>query len=226
MQGVVNVNGTFYISAACPGSFDNGYRESACVHKGSPGGSTSVLTAVPDMTQNLDWDSSTGRIRGVNEVGQLDRALPQRLVFDFAPTARSITTVRFKNVNSGMCLTPYGGSLNNGANIVQWACNGSSPQNWYWNGNEIRNFSSNRCLTVYGGSISDGAVMNQWDCNGSAAQHWDLSPGTAGGAIMINGGSGRCLTIYGGSVTQGADAVQWTCQADSTKHNWVGYTIP
>ncbi|GAA4885988.1 RICIN domain-containing protein [Kitasatospora terrestris] len=106
------------------------------------------------------------------------------------------------------------------------ACNGSSPQNWYWNGNEIRNFSSNRCLTVYGGSISDGAVMNQWDCNGSAAQHWDLSPGTAGGAIMINGGSGRCLTIYGGSVTQGADAVQWTCQADSTKHNWVGYTIP
>ncbi|GAA4885996.1 hypothetical protein GCM10023235_78870 [Kitasatospora terrestris] len=90
------------------------------MHKGSPGGSTSVLTAVPDMTQNLDWDSSTGRIRGVNEVGQLDRALPQRLVFDFAPTARSITTVRFKNVNSGMCLTPYGGSLNNGANIVQW----------------------------------------------------------------------------------------------------------
>ncbi|MFE5086583.1 RICIN domain-containing protein [Streptomyces mirabilis] len=174
------------------------------------------------MTQNLDWDASTGRVRGVNEVAQADRVLPQRLVFDFAPTARPIETVRFRNVSSGKCLLPYGGSLNDGAQVVQWDCNGTSAQNWYWDGSRIRNFQSDRCLTVYGGSTANGAEMTQWRCNGSHAQDWSRATGTAGGSLLVNGGSNLCLTTYGGSSSNGAVSEQWSCQADNAAHNWTG----
>ncbi|WP_146075280.1 RICIN domain-containing protein [Streptomyces sp. Ru71] len=225
MQGVVRAEGSFFISGQCPSSFDVSYREPACVHKGAPGDSTHVLTAVPDMAQNLDWDASTGRIRGVNEVAQADQAYPQRLVYDFYPTARPITTVRFRNVKSGKCLIPYGSSLNNGANVVQWDCNGKSGENWFWNGSEIRNFQSNRCLTVYGSSTANGAYAVQWECNGSTAQRWSGVTGAAGGgSLLVNGNSGLCLTIYGGGTSNGTVATQWTCDKTETAHSWIGYT--
>lgn len=195
MQGVVFAQGSFFMSGTCPGSFDTGYRESDCVHEGAPGGGTSVLTAAPDMTQNLDWDASAGRIHGVNEVGQSTQVMPQRMVFDFAPAAVPLSTVRFMNVNSGKCLLPYHSSLNNGADIIEWDCNGKSPENWYWDGDRIRNFQSNRCLTVYGGSLTQGAQMVQWDCNGSASQDWSRVTGAAGGgSMLVNGISGQRLT--------------------------------
>lgn len=150
---------------------------------------TSVLTAVPDMTQNLDWDASARRIHGVNEVGRSNQVMPQRMVFDFAPSAAPLSTVRFKNVNSGKCLLPYHSSLNNGANVIQWDCNGKSPENWYWDGDRIRNFQSNRCLTVYGGSLTQGAQMVQWDCNGSAAQDWTRVTGRPAAARYSSTGS-------------------------------------
>jgi hypothetical protein len=223
MQGVVFADSAFFISGTCPSSFDNGYRESDCIHKAAPGAAPSVLTAAPDMTQNLDYDAGADRIHGVNEVDQAGEVYPQRVVFDIDPSAGAISTVRFKNVNSGKCLLPYGASLNNGADVVQWDCDGTSPQNWYWSGDTIRNFQSGRCLTVYGGSSTKGALLVQWDCNGSASQEWTRATGAAGdGSILFNGESAQCLTIYGGSTTNGADAVQWPCDATNPAHSWVG----
>ncbi|GAA0385524.1 hypothetical protein GCM10009530_40570 [Microbispora corallina] len=223
MQGVVFAAGSFFISGACPSRFDTGYRESACVHKGLPGGSTSVLTAVPDMTQNLDWDGSGGRVQGVNEVAQSTRPYPQRLVFDFAPTARDIATVRFRNVNSGACLLPAGAGLDNGVAVVQRDCDGSSAENWYWNGSEIRNFQSDRCLTVNGGFTTRGAGIVQWVCNGSPAQSWiRVAGGAGGGSMLVDGNAGMCLTIDGARTDDGAPATQWPCIRTSTAHSWVG----
>ncbi|MEU2059582.1 RICIN domain-containing protein [Streptomyces sp. NPDC013455] len=224
MQGVVQTGGTFYMSGKCPSTFDNSYREPACVHKGAAGTAPSVLTQVPDMAQNLDWDASTGRIRGVNEVAQSTQDKPQRLVFDFEPTARDITAMRLRNVNSGRCLTPYGASLNDGANVVQWECNGHSGENWYWNGSEIRSFLSNRCLTVYGASTANGANAVQWACNGSAAQRWSRVSGAGGGSMLVNGNSGKCLTIYGAGAGDGVQATQWSCDSTDPAHAWIGYT--
>ncbi|MFF3253819.1 RICIN domain-containing protein [Actinacidiphila glaucinigra] len=135
-----------------------------------------------------------------------------------------VETVRFRNVSSGKCLLPYGGSLNDGAQVVQWDCNGTSTQNWYWDGSRIRNFQSDRCLTVYGGSTANGAEMTQWRCNGSAAQDWSQVTGTAGGSLLVNRGSNLCLTLYGGSGSNGAVAVQWSCQPGSAAHNWTDAT--
>lgn len=223
MQGVVFVQGSFLVSGTCPSRFDTGYRESSCVHKGVPAGAPSVLTAVPDATENLDWDVSTGRVQGVNEVAEATQPLPQRLVFDFDPSARPLTTVRFKNVNSGKCLLPAGSGLNNGVAVVQSDCTGTSAQNWYWNGSQIRNFQSDRCLTVYGGKSVAGTGMVQWDCNGSSAQDWTrVTGGAGGGSMLVDGNAGMCLTIDGARTDNGAPATQWPCSAANTAHSWVG----
>ncbi|WP_327287677.1 RICIN domain-containing protein [Streptomyces sp. NBC_01198] len=223
MQGVVYAQGSFFISGACPSRYHTGYRESSCVHKGPPGGATSVLTAAPDMTQNLDWDASTQRVQGVNEVDQSTQKYPQRLVFDFAPNARAITTVRLKNVNSGKCLMPSGSALDNGATVVQQTCDGSSAESWYWNGSEIRDFQSDRCLTVYGGKTAAGTTMVQWDCNKSSAQQWTRGPdGAGGGSMLVDTNAHMCLTIDGARTDDNAPATQWPCLSASTAHYWTG----
>jgi hypothetical protein len=223
MQGVTYAGGDFFISGLCPSSYNNSYRQPACVHKGGVGQATSVLTEVPDMTENLDWDASTGRIRGVNEVAQSDRAVPQRVVFDFSPTARAITVGRFRNVNSNMCLLPYGASLNDGAYIVQAPCDGKSAQNWYWNGNEMRSFVSNSCITVQNSSDAVNAHIVQQACNGSSYQFWSRITGNSG-SMLYSAGSRLCMVPYAGSKSAGADIMQGNCDANSLAYAWIGYT--
>ncbi|MEU4424370.1 RICIN domain-containing protein [Actinoplanes sp. NPDC024001] len=223
MQGVTYDGASFFISGLCPSTYNNSYRQPACVHKGAAGEATSVLTQVPDMTQNLDWDASTGRVRGINEVHQSTEFLPQRLVFDFAPTARAITVGRFRNVNSNMCVLPYAASLNDGAYIVQAACDGKSAQNWYWNGAEMRSFVSDRCMTVEGASNAAGVHIIQAACTNSAYQRWTRVTGN-GGAMLVNEGSGKCLVPYAGSKSSGANIMQGNCDATSRAYAWIGYT--
>ncbi|MFC8267677.1 RICIN domain-containing protein [Streptomyces cinereoruber] len=226
MQGALFAQGKFFMSGSCPSGYNNGYRENSCIYKAGSGEAPYVLTSAPDMTQNLDWDSSAaggqGRIRGVNEVGRADKEHSQRLVFSIKSTADQIETFRLKNVNSGKCLVPYSAGLDNNATVVQWDCSGTNAQDWYWNGSEIRNFQSKRCLSVKDGSSSNGAVLEQFECRGYRAQYWYTAPGSAGGALLVNHGSGLCATINGGSAAHDAHAVQWACNSTHPAHAWIG----
>ncbi|AZM56442.1 hypothetical protein DMA15_30890 [Streptomyces sp. WAC 01529] len=224
-QGAVFAEGNLFVSGSCPESFDNsadhGTGIDSCIHKAVPGESPHVLTAAPDMTQNLAYDPVGKRVWGINERYKADE--PRRVVFSIKTTPTPITTVRFKNIGSDKCLMQYGGSLNSGANAVQWSCNGKSPQNWYWDGQKIRNFSSNLCLTVSGASKSNGAQITQWTCNGSTAQNWTLRKNQAGGgAHIVNANSNLCLTSNSGSADNGANIVQWACNPQEIKHSWNG----
>jgi hypothetical protein len=221
MQGVTEAQGAFFVSGLCPSSYNNSYRQPACVHTGSIGGGTHVLSEVPDMTEGIDWDSSTGRIRGVNEVEQYDRALPQRLVFDFLPVASGITVGRFRNINSNMCMLPYAASLNDGAYLVQAACDGKSAQNWYWDGNQMRSFVSNSCITAQGTAVNSHIIEKA--CNGSASQSFTRETGN-GGAMLRNAASGLCMVPYAGSKSSGADIMLGNCDAGSLAYAWGGYT--
>lgn len=108
-------------------------------------------------------------------------------------------------VHNGKCLTPYGGSSSNGANIVQWDCNGSSTQEWWYDSqNRLRN-ANGKCVLPYGGSTSNGANIVQWDCNGSAEQRWWIE-GTHYETFAF-----KCMISYGGSTSKGANMVQWDC---------------
>ncbi|MER5887214.1 RICIN domain-containing protein [Streptomyces sp. NPDC001941] len=231
MQGALLAEGHLFISGKCPDSFDNGGeyrivdgkkipRENACIHKAVPGGKPSVLTAVPDMSQNLGYDPVSKRIWGISERWLETR---NRLVFSVNTTPTPITAVRFKNIGSNKCLTPYGALIKSGITQTQWECNGKSPQNWYWDGKTIRNFSSRLCLTVNGGSDSNGARITQWTCNGSPYQDWTLRRNSAGGgAQIVSVGSNLCLTSDAGSPDNGAEIVQWACNPDQIKHSWNG----
>ncbi|MEV7616209.1 RICIN domain-containing protein [Streptomyces sp. NPDC089799] len=222
-QGVTRMGADFFISAACPAGYDNGYIESSCVYKTAPGGHPAVLTAVPDMTQNIDWDSSTGRLRGVNEVIRNPTVKHnQRLVFDFAPEARPVNTFRLKNVTSGKCLLPYAAGLDNNATVIQFTCSGTNSQDWYWEGSKIRNFQSKRCLSVKDASSSNGALLVQYDCNNHATQDWTVQPGKAGGAILQNRGNGLCAVPSAGNTDNSAPVVQWVCNPSHPAHAWIG----
>lgn len=106
---------------------------------------------------------------------------------------------------NGKCLVPYGGSSSNGANIVQWDCNGSAAQEWWTDSSDRVRNSNGKCLVPYGGSSSNGANIVQWDCNG-AALYLDGSDRS-----RIRTPSGKCIRPYGNSANNGAYIVQWEC---------------
>ncbi|MFJ5780322.1 RICIN domain-containing protein, partial [Streptomyces sp. NPDC093094] len=224
-QGVLFTEGTIFLSAACPAGYDNGYVEASCVYKAMSGSTFEVLTSVPDMTQNLDWDYSVKRIRGVNEVIRPRTGFShhERLVFGFKPEATQVDTFTLKNVHSGKCLIPYSAGLNNDATIMQLDCTGENAQDWYWdsNGTQIKNFQSKRCLSVRDASTSNNAILIQYDCRSHATQQWEKVAGSAGGIMLRNRGSGLCATIVDGSVGN-AHAVQWPCNPAGTSHAWIG----
>jgi ricin-type beta-trefoil lectin protein len=223
MQGVTIAHGDIYTTGLCPSGFPNGNRYNSCVHTGAPGTAPHVLTPVPDGSQNLDYDSVSDRIWGVNEMITATDT-PLRVVFDILSTPDPVPAVRFRNVATGMCLMPYHFSINPGADVVLTACNGENAQNWYWDGPLIRNYSSRECLTIQGGWTTDNAPGTLWDCDSSNDAHqWTLQSGN-GGNMLVNGHSHKCLTFYGGTpdAADGTDSVQWTCNASDPAHAWTG----
>ena len=73
-----------------------------------------------------------------------------------------------------------GASTADGAQVVQWACNGSTDQHWIfqdtfnsiggWPVYKIVNVNAHKCLGIGGGSISIGANAVIWPCDGSQNQ--------------------------------------------------------
>jgi hypothetical protein len=81
------------------------------------------------------------------------------------------------NADTGMVADDDGQSKSAGAEIIDWAENGGSNQQWtfvpngqgYYN---IVNVDSGLCLDVEGASTSSGALIDQWTCNAGANQAW------------------------------------------------------
>jgi hypothetical protein len=145
-----------------------------------------------------------------------------------AGTASAATWEEIYSYGLDVCLTPYGGSTSNGANIVQWDCSrvaNVTAHNWTWEqvsgGNQIRNRASNKCITLYGGSTSNGTNLVQWECNGSAAQKW-YQTNPVGGPIIFHAGSGKCITSKGGDQwTNGVVQTLWDCNGSESQRWFV-----
>ncbi|WP_165945255.1 RICIN domain-containing protein [Micromonospora sp. KC723] len=129
-----------------------------------------------------------------------------------ASPAHAATHYNIMNYKSALCMSVGGGgSLANGAHIIQWGCpfpGDSTPERfWHWSGSRIINDKSGKCLSVAdGGSTANGAAIIQWTCNGGLEQSWRSS-----GGYLINGKSGKVVSVEGGgSVDVGARLVQWS----------------
>jgi hypothetical protein len=126
---------------------------------------------------------------------------------------------QYANGKSGLCLSVSGGgSTADGADIIQWTCNGGPEQQWKWNGSQLVNDKSGKCLSVAGGgSTADGADVIQWTCNGGPEQQWKYHPHTG----EWTNGNGKCLSVSGGgSTTAGAQIVQWSSTGGEEQKWW------
>ena len=116
---------------------------------------------------------------------------------------------QYANSNSRMCLSVAGGgSTADGADVIQWSCNGGSEQQWKWTDGQLVNWKSGKCLSVAGGgSTANGADIIQWSCNGNPEQQWTYHPHTS----EWSNGNGKYLSVSGsGSTVAGAQIIQWS----------------
>jgi len=125
-------------------------------------------------------------------------------------------TVRFANVNSGLCLAydpeSRGAARQEGCgndNTVYWelASNGSGAY-------ELIDLHNNQCLSISGGSTADGAAAFVYNCQNTSDQLFTLVPEFSsfpGAYELVNVHSGKCVAVGGGRTNLGAWVIQWTC---------------
>jgi hypothetical protein len=85
-----------------------------------------------------------------------------------------------KNAGNGLCLQPEGGSTTMFAPIVQWTCNGSDAQRWFYQGfggtnrYQFANLASHLCFDAFDGAFN-GARVLQGQCAAISNEQWKTS---------------------------------------------------
>ncbi|WP_344219608.1 RICIN domain-containing protein [Nonomuraea bangladeshensis] len=131
---------------------------------------------------------------------------------------------QLKVTKSGKCLDVAGGSMDNGAQLQQWACSGATWQRFtvvsagsglY----TLRNVNSGRCLDVPDGAATSGLRLQQWGCGDGlkANQLWRFAASGSGTYQVISNATGLCMSDQGASTVDGAAIIQETCTANSNK---------
>ncbi|MDN3241778.1 pectinesterase family protein [Glycomyces tritici] len=116
--------------------------------------------------------------------------------------------------HSGLVMGIRGASTASGAELVQWAANGSQDQQFrfvdagggYF---KIQVRHSGMVLDVAGASRADGATVQQWGDGGTANQQWKVTE-SGGYATIVNRASGKALDVWGRSTAEGARISQYT----------------
>ena len=126
-----------------------------------------------------------------------------------APTAGVVTI-------GGKCL----GEAQNAVQLA--ACDGSSAQNWTWNGDGTVT-AAGECLDITGASDANGALAQLYACSPGAAQQkfkW-LPDGT-----VYSVKSGKCLEVQGGSAADNARIGLEPCDPSQSLEVWKATTGP
>ncbi|MGA2352023.1 MAG: RICIN domain-containing protein [Terracidiphilus sp.] len=129
---------------------------------------------------------------------------------------------KIKNVNSGLVLGISGASQTAGANLVQWADNGTADHLWHFmpigtNVYNIENMNSHQVIGVSGASKSDGAQIVQWADSGTTDHNWQVIKASDGNYLIKNVNSGLYLEVENAGTSDTATIDQWastgcTCQ--------------
>jgi arabinan endo-1,5-alpha-L-arabinosidase len=122
---------------------------------------------------------------------------------------------KIKNVNSGLVLGVSGASQTAGAQLVQWADNGTADHLWHFmpigtNVYNIENMNSHQVIGVSGASTSDGADIVQWADSGTTDHNWEVIEASSGYYMIKNVNSGLYLEVEDGSTSDTATIDQWT----------------
>lgn len=132
-----------------------------------------------------------------------------------SPPARS-TGWTLRNVGTGLLLTVDGGSVADGARLVQAAPDGTGSQRFRigqqpTDGLTIDNVLSGKRIDVIGGSTAEGAEVGQWAPSSTARnQRFRLLDAGAGRVRLVCLHSGKVLGIAAASTAAGARVVTQT----------------
>ncbi|MFF8905218.1 RICIN domain-containing protein [Streptomyces olivaceoviridis] len=127
------------------------------------------------------------------------------------------------NAASGRCLDAKAAATANGTAVQQYACNGTTAQQWSLTdaGDGYVRISNrndtNQVADVADVSTADGAAVHLWSYGGGANQQW-LPVDDGGGAFhFVNRNSGKCLDDPGASLADSVQFVQYTCNGTAAQ---------
>jgi hypothetical protein len=143
-----------------------------------------------------------------------------------AAAAAFTTTV--VNQGSGYCVDDPNSSTTAGTQLIQYACNGGTNQNWTFTpvsgttaGYKVANGASNLCIDVSGRSTADNAEVIEYTCNGQTNQEFTLQPVTVAGVSntfnLVAVHSGKCVVPTGDTTANDTVLVQLPCSSAGTR---------
>ncbi|MFE2181919.1 RICIN domain-containing protein [Streptomyces sp. NPDC059455] len=139
------------------------------------------------------------------------------------PTARSAAFGKFLvNNNSGKCLSPAGGGVDNNVFTVIYDCDTHPSRSWYLvdKGNslyQILNLNSGKCLAPAGGAGSNNTQTVIYTCDNDPSRLWYFTDKGNFNYHIVNYSSGKCLTPAGGGVLNNTQTVIYNCDADPSR---------
>jgi hypothetical protein len=135
----------------------------------------------------------------------------------------------YHHVGTAECMAIAGGNTNDGAPIVQFGCNGTMWNEYFYvrnrgtiNGTTVYAIqsavASGKCLSVDGWSTEPGAAILDWSCGinaseANAAQEWTAIWSTSSSGrsayAFLNIATGQYLSVSGGGSADNTPLVQW-----------------
>ncbi|WP_035701429.1 RICIN domain-containing protein, partial [Glycomyces tenuis] len=125
-------------------------------------------------------------------------------------------TVTMTARHSGKCADVVNGSTDDGAELIQYDCNGGLNQRWQLQPSGDGHYQvvaqhSGKCMDVSDASTANNAPVIQWPCNGQANQQWQLRDAGGGYVEIVSRHSGKCLDVVSASTANSARLQQYDC---------------
>ncbi|WP_457028605.1 RICIN domain-containing protein [Kitasatospora sp. P5_F3] len=150
---------------------------------------------------------------------------PAALVSSSAPAEAAVPTgwTTLVNRNSGRCVDAAAAATANGTAVQQYACNGTSAQQWQLQPTDsgyvrIANLNdATKVIDVTGVSTADSAKLQLWAYGGGANQQWLPVEEAGGGYHLVNRNSGKCLDVPGASTADSVVLQQYACNGTTAQ---------
>ncbi|MGW8597462.1 RICIN domain-containing protein [Streptomyces sp. NPDC055893] len=132
-------------------------------------------------------------------------------------------TVTFVNAGSGKCLDARAAATANGTAVQQYACNGTTAQQWTvapTSDGHVRigaRDDSAQVVDVSDVSTADNAAVHLWTYGGGLNQQWRAVDEGGGAFHLVNRNSGKCLDVPAASTADSVRLVQYTCNGTAAQ---------
>ncbi|MEU6345656.1 ThuA domain-containing protein [Streptomyces sp. NPDC046977] len=125
--------------------------------------------------------------------------------------------------HSGKCVDAAAAATANGTAVQQYACNGTTAQDWQFQATSDGYYRVNnrndatKSWDVTGVSTADAAKIQLWSYSNGANQQWLPVAETGGTFHFVNRNSGKCLDVPSASTADAARMQQYTCNGTAAQ---------